>query len=145
MKTEAPDRIIAVSGDKFPRATAGLVVFLVASSLLGLTVAGSSVGMPAVLLGTLTVGSLMLSPICAKRTGYRAAIGIATITALASLLTIVSSYAYGRTTPEGFATTFWGLLQIAVIKLAYDAHRKTRMHYRSGNRELRTVSARISF
>ena len=127
MASHAQNRTPVVSVDRLSRATAGLVFSLIASSILGLTIAGSSAGLSATLLGTLTLASLVLHPICARQSGYRPAIVIAVITAVAALLTFVSSYGYGRIGPEGFVTVLWGLLQVAVIKLAYDANRRTRM------------------
>lgn len=121
--------MVVTGAERFSRETAGLVLSLVASSTLGLTVAGSRTGLAAVFLGLLTLSSLILSPVCAKRSGYRVAIGVAAITVVSSVVTLFSTSIYWFVSFEGFGTALWGFVQIVVVKFAYDAYRenKTRL------------------
>ena len=131
LNPKAPSRMVVTGAGRFSRETAGLVLSLVASSTLGLTVAGSRTGLAAVFLGLLTLSSLILSPVCAKRSGYRAAIGVAAITVLSSVVTLFSTSIYGLISFEGFGTALWGFIQIVVVKFAYDAYRENKTRLRS--------------
>ena len=129
LNPEPPSRMAVTGADKFPRGTAGLVLSLVASSFLGFAVAGSRTGLAAVFLSLLTLSSLILSPVCAKRSGYRAAIGVAAFTVLSSVVTLFSTSIYGLISFEGFGPVLWGFVQIVILKFAYGAYRenKTRL------------------
>ena len=129
LNPKALSRTVVTGADRFSRETAGLVLSLVASSALGFTVAGSRTGLAAAILGLLTLSSLILSPVCAKRSGYRAAMGVAAITVLSSVMTLFSTSIYGLISFEGFGAALWGFVQIVVLKFAYGAYRenKTRL------------------
>lgn len=106
---------------------------LTASSAFGVAVAGSKAGFVAAFLGLLVISSIMLSPVCAKRNGYRTAIGIGVITILTAAGIIVSGSMNSAISPEGLSASAWALIQIAVIQFAYGAYRENKSGFSQVN------------
>jgi hypothetical protein len=128
VNSEAPNRTVpCVAG--FSRNSLAVVLSLVASSAFGVAVAGSKAGFVAAFLGLLVISSIMLSPVCAKRNGYRTAIGIGVITILTAAGTLVSGSMNSVISPEGLSAFAWAAIQIAVIQFAYSAYRENKLAF----------------
>jgi hypothetical protein len=123
----APTRIDILGKARISRDNAGLLFSLIAGSAVGVTVAGSNDGFQATFLSLLTISSLVLLPICAKRSGYRVALGIAVITIPTLMVTFLSRPMFTLTSPEGIGIVLWGLTQIAVARFAYAAYTENKI------------------
>ena len=124
LNNKAPTRMDPIGSVRIPRGNSGLLFSLLAGSALGVTIAGSSKGFEAVFLDLLTISSIILLPICAKRSGYRLALGIAAITIPTSIATLLSPSVYPLISSEGIGIILWGLTQIAIAKFAYTAYKQ---------------------
>jgi len=100
-----------------------------ASSALGMAVAGSITNLGAVFLNLLAILSIALCPVCLKGSGYRIAIGIGTITTLSAAAILVSR-SVNIISTEGLATSTWALIQIAIVKFAYRAYKEKGLYPR---------------
>lgn len=123
LNNKPPTRIVNIGTLRFSGENVGLLLSLLAGSALGVTIAGSSTGFEAAFLDFLTISSLIIVPICAKRSGYRLALGIGIIAIPTSIATLLSRSAYPLISPEQITLILWGVTQIAVVKLAYTAHK----------------------
>ena len=123
LKPEAPTRSV-LGITRFSRNSLAVVFSLVASSALGMAVAGSKAGLVAAFLNLLVISSIILSPVCAKRNGYRIAIGIGVITILSATAILVSGSINSVMSREGLSASTWAFIQIAVIQFAYNAYRE---------------------
>ena len=125
LKPEASTRT-ALGITRFSRNSLAVVFSLVASSVLGIAVAGSKAGLVAVFLDLLVISSIILGPVCAKRSGYRIAIGIGAITILSATTILVSGSINSVISPEALSASTWAFIQIAVIQSAYNAYRENK-------------------
>jgi len=99
---------------------------LAASSAVGMAIAGSKTGFVAVFLDLLVVSSIILSPVCARRNGYRTAIGIGAVTILSATAILVSGSINSVISPEGLGVSTWAVIQVALIQFAYNGYRENK-------------------
>lgn len=125
LKPRAPSRILFVPVTGLSANGLGVLFSLACSSVLGMIVSGFGGGLQSSFLTLQVVLSTLLLPVCAKRSGYRMAIGIATIAILSACLILVFFQAStGLISPEGVATIAWALIQVAIVRFAYSADRE---------------------
>ena len=125
LKPEAPSRA-SLGISRFSRNGLAVVVSLLASCAFGMAVAGSKTGLVAVFLDLLVISSLLLSPVCAKRSGYRFAIGIGAITILSVTAILGFESINSAISLQGLSVSTWAFIQIAIIKFAYNAHKENK-------------------
>lgn len=129
LKSEALSRTVLRPRVTFPRNSLRVTVSLLASSALGMAVAGSITDLGAVFLDLLVILSIVLCPVCMKGSGYRTAIGIGAITILSAAVILVSR-SVNIISPEGLSTSTWALIQIAIVKFGYSAYKENGLYPR---------------